>query len=210
MFSQHQPIIGKWARARPENFAHVQLLAILSARQPFERVGEDMAAVLEGDHKPLFDWKLNAWLDARDYSGERLARCEMIYLRGDGPRMEAELLAEITSWLGFGFIKGGFVAQLAYGVIGCIDSRNQTAYNLPQFAAVKTTALHATRLKHARRYVRLCRRLGGCEALWNAWCDGYATSRVAARLLDGWECSAEHCRILGLDPGPNYLDDMPF
>ena len=124
-------------------------------------------------------------------------------------------MAEITSWYGLSFIKGGFVAQLAYGVVGCLDTRNQAAYGIGKrdFRELPANASVGWRLRHARRYCRMCRKLGGAAVLWDAWCDEYQHSKVAARLSTGWLASAEHCRILGLPTGDDPLagvDDIPF
>lgn len=209
MFADHQPIIGQWARACPENFARAQLLAILSARQPFDYVGEDLNAVLAGDPRPLFAWKAAAWFDIQRTAARRLAACEMIYCRGSKVAMETELLAEITKTIGLGLIKGGFVAQMVYGVIGCIDSRNQDEFGIAKrrYREIPPSATDATRTRKCREYVLACRKLGGCAFLWDNWCQGYALK--GGRLSTSWEVSAEHCRILGLAAG-NDASDIPF
>jgi hypothetical protein len=42
MYAEHQPIIARYARQNPANFARVARFVILSIRQPLWRVGEAM------------------------------------------------------------------------------------------------------------------------------------------------------------------------
>lgn len=209
MFDQHQPTIGRWAQAHPANFAKVQLLAILSARQPFPEIHEDYQAVLRGDTRSLFAWKHEAWRQAELKSAERLAKLKAIEalrpIWGD-QTTDAALLVEVTQWYGLGLIKGGFVLQLTFGRVGCLDTRNQHDFGLDARALTLPYRLtDKQRRRLVRRYIDQCNALGGCAYLWDTWCSNY----VRGRLSDPWEVSAEHCRILGLDPGVNPAD-IPF
>lgn len=208
MFKQHQPLIAEHATT-PDGFADLQLLAIASARMPFSRVAEDFAAVKSGDATPLFAWKHEAWRQAQADKEIRFAAVRSIlYDPGADfdtryPDRESAALALVSQWYGLGFVKGGFVLQMAYGISGCIDARNEETY------AVEAKATRApssrlgmkSRYKHARAYNALCAALGGTETLWNAWCDYYAASGDNPDWTDGWQVSAEHCRVLGIDPG---------
>ena len=204
MFANHQPIISEYARAHEGAFARVGLLCILSARQPFFSVADQFTDVMRGDRRWLFDWKSRAWNEMHDQCMSRFARLEAIR-QNSGPRMlEANLLAEVVSWHGFGLAKGGFLLQLTYGLVGCLDSRNIAQYGLAEPCNLPKTLSYRTRLKKCCEYVDLCYALGGSEVLWDEWCYGFEVEGRKA-----FEVSAEHCRILGLDPNVNETK-IPF
>jgi hypothetical protein len=122
---------------------------------------------------------------------------------------DARMLTCVASWFGLGFVKGGFVLQMAYGISGCIDARNIDTFgvNPRSVSAPKKMEQYKTRYRKALAYNKLIRSLGGTENLWNAWCTYYAESGDYPEWVDGWQVSAEHCRILGLDPGSPIEED---
>lgn len=209
MYAQHQPLISGWSRSHPEHFALCGLLCILSARQPFDRLGDDMEAVLSGnDPSPLFAWKAEAWRQHEAAAAPRLQALEMAHFwhKGSPLSLDTRLLELVASWHGFGFVKGGFLLQLTFGRLGCLDVRNAQDFGLGRIRNPdrrSPTALSA----QARRYAKRCRALGGPDYLWDHWCTNYALS--SARLTTPWQVSAEHCRVLGLDPGADPAD-IPF
>lgn len=215
MFKQHQTTIQDACRDSVFVFSHVGLLVILSARQPFYTVATQFDDVLKGEgNEHLFDWKYDAWMIMQAEAAARKAKLDAIYadtnLHDDAKA--TEMLAEVGMWHGFGLVKGGFFIQLVYGLSGCIDTRNLDYFNLDarDFNASKIKAKRIeTRRRHATAYHRVIRSLGGTELLWNVWCDYMA--ETSSRFSDGWDVSAEHCRILRLPTGERpTCDDIPF
>jgi hypothetical protein len=214
MFSQHQPLIAEHA-STPEGLVDIALLAIVSARMPFARVREDFAAVKNGDTTPLFAWKFEAYRRFKERAEKVKARLEREYgfTRRSPYLRTAYMLAEISGEYGLGFVKGGFVLQMAYGVSGCVDTRNIDTFGVSRNAvAPPSVALkYETRLRKARAYTKLINSLGGTGFLWDAWCTYYADSGDNPDWSDGWDVSAEHCRILGIDPGERpQIEEIPF
>ena len=205
MFAQHQPTISAYGRSSAEGFARCGLLCIASARQPFATVGEAMREILGGrGASDLFAWKAQAWDQLQETATERLATLEALEAKRAS---DVAMLLQVTSWYGFGYVKGGFLLQMLYGRLGCLDTRNEAQFGLRYLRKRADTSLEA-RTQVARRYVRKVKSLGGCEFLWNNWCMGLAAE--GNRFKSTWDVSAEHCRILGLDPGAEDFSSPPF
>jgi hypothetical protein len=117
----------------------------------------------------LAGWKRDAikWIDVN--AAEVFATADALYDAGDAP-----LLSYLADLPGLGLAKGGFLAQLVWGVVGCLDSHNVARFglNANQFAAYrfKSAKTATTRQKLVRQYLALCEECGGCETLWNDWC----------------------------------------
>ena len=223
MYQDHQPKIAAFASQSSDNFVDVGLLCILSARMPFARVSEDFATVKGGDHAPLFAWKSEAYFELRDEVNARRYKLAAMndrrneYIRrgwqGMVTRTETEMLSYVLTWFGFNLVKGGFFLQMVYGISGCLDVRNENTYDLQERAtrAVPAVSTRRNRDRKAAAYNALCRRLGGTETLWDAWCDYYAASGDNEAWETGEDVSAAHCIILGIDPGSaNTEADIPF
>jgi len=210
MFANHQKQIGQWCRQSADNFADVQLLAILSARQPFSRVREQFEMVKRDDWSPLFAWKKQAYQEAIEDADTRLETCLMLDHIGDEDYSNADiLLEEVATWSGFGLVKGGFVVQMAFGLSGCLDSRNMDDLHMPVRMWRSDGFAHhslTTRMRKVRKYNQAVEDIG-TGALWDMWCTNYAAG--SDHFLSAWDVSAEHCRILGITPD---LDEgeMPF
>lgn len=195
MYAQHQPIIAQWGMSTPERFAAVGLLCLLSARQDFRLVRGIQKRVLAGDEAPLWGWKRDAWHQHREHAVDRRTHIEIAVLDGVD---DAELLHIVCSWHGFGMVKGGFMLQMLTGRTGCLDARNAQRYGLGRVRDPDHRRPRALQ-RHIDAYLDTCRALGGPAHLWDSWCADYAASTTYFRTP--WDVSAEHCRILGLDPG---------
>lgn len=217
MFEQHQPLIGQYARSHPDNMANVAIMCIITAHWPFDRVAHDFDQVVNRrNYSVLYGWKQNAVNLAEAFSVERFNCMQGLYATTfDEDTKETLMLAEVAQWHGLGFVKGGFFLQLCYGLSGCLDIRNAETYEIPQseLRAPRKILKSATRIKKAGIYNKLCKRLGGTAKLWDTWCDLYAfdypENEKSKRFSTGWQVSAEHCRILGIDPGVEP-EEVPF
>ena len=78
-----------------------------------------------------------------------------------------------------------------------------------KFRMDKSTNL-AKRRQLIKSYLSFCNELGGCRKIWDAWCNHYGETSDA--FVDGEDVSAEHCRILGIDPSTQrgYVHDWTY
>lgn len=205
MFDLHQPMIGRFARQSPENMARVALVCILTARMPFGGVAEQLRKYDRGERHMLFAWKYRAVAEVNE-------RADDLYRTLEGLQSKPNhQLAHVLSVHGMGMVKGGFWLQLAYGVSGCLDMHNVDRFELRRghIRAPEPTVSYQARLRRATAYHKLVKRLGGTAQLWDGWCE-YLASVQRARWSGPFDVSAEHCRILGLDPGKAGDDEIPF
>ena len=167
MFTTHQKSIGRWGRKSPDNTSWIIAMVLLSIQQHWDQIGNQLIDLKENglDCKYLFASKRLGW----DYVvANKKELHEAIYSRN---LPMAEKLLAVASIPNIDLIKAGFVLQLCIGKVGCLDVHNLRRFGLkPQ--AFKTYGLkYDTALGKAKLYVKVCEDLGGCEYLWNSWCD---------------------------------------
>jgi hypothetical protein len=171
MFAEHQPQLSRLGRSGPDGFARIVTFALLTIRQPLRIAAADYLLVRRGDTSPLFGSKHAAIADLQERAADLHGMCEMEYARCTGRELENSLLLILTSIPGIGPAKAGFVAQMIYGVSGCLDSHNLRRFSIPDgaYKLRKEGPLIAQALL-IDDYNRVISNLGGTEALWNSWC----------------------------------------
>ena len=205
MFATHNPVIGDYAKSSPDAFEHVFQFVIGTVQQSIEASPAITAGFqLEGSgSRDAWGWKGAALDWMAENKGEAFARACSTY-------DAAGLIHEFASYPGLGVVKGGFLAQLAFGVGGCVDSHNMKRFGVTpsQFAAhrFKGAKTAATRAKIVNQYCNLIDDNGGCAVLWDGWCDHVASLRPDV-FDDGFAVSETHCTALGLKAAPI---EIPF
>ena len=173
MFSTHQKAISDFALSSNVGLERTFRLVFLSIRQPFWRMPEQFKSVddMGLDSPYLFGWKRAGLAFVRaNASGLRHALAGVPAGYGG-----AETLLQIASVPGLGLVKAGFVLQLVTGSAGCIDSHNLERFGLNANAfKYGSNASDALKRKKALAYLDACWNAGGCESLWNGWCDHVA------------------------------------
>ena len=173
MFSTHQKAISDFALSSNVGLERTFRLVFLSIRQPFHTMHKQMKDVdTNGMQSPyLFGWKREGLAFVRANAStlrDTLAAVPAGY--GD-----AEALLQIASIKGLGLVKAGFVLQLVTGSAGCLDSHNMERFGLNVNAfKFGVSASDALKRKKALAYLDACRNAGGCESLWNGWCNHVA------------------------------------
>lgn len=182
MFAEHQAQIAEHAHD-PQGFARVCKFVIATVRTQFPDVvavldrciaGEDVPRVMFGVKRKGFDW-----LD--ENAAGLLSDCEMLAACGDEPG----LIMALCAIPGIGYAKAGFIAQLVWGRVGCLDTHHLIRFGLKpeEFAA------HGLyRRANAERYCEVTSACGSPETLWNTWCDyvgrtqGYGTAEQVSAM----------------------------
>ena len=203
MYRQHQPAIAAFARANPAGLLHVMRFAAVSAREKFYNV----PAVMGDPERELWGHKIHAWAEMERQARAAYEQCEAI-AEGGWPRREraALLIRYLATLPGLNLSKAGFVAQMAYGCGGCLDSVNIQRLKLDSFARavngnsryrIKHQRTPAKRLRLARWYVANTERCGGPGKLWDDWCAEIAL-RYPSTFPTAENASAHHLVCLGL------------
>ena len=175
MYNRDQPLISGWARACPENFAFVISFAIISARVHFSNMPRFMREFKKlGLGAPCVRQSVKYEGVRRMMLAEErtsvFSDCERLYLAGDYDA----LLTRLYGVYGLGFAKAGFVAQLVYGVSGCLDSHNLRRFGIGarKYQSRQYAGESAKRaLERATDYNRTIALWGGTRALWDGWVD---------------------------------------
>jgi len=196
MFAVHQPLIGAYAVDSPRALADVVAFVLTSIRKPLWRAAADMSLIRSGNLAPL---ALPFTREGFEFVKRHRRK---LYRDAFARRADAAALVELFSTVpGLGLPKAGFVAQLAFGLGGCIDTHNLKRFGLNpnRWHTSAKTAPHI-RSRKAADYAAVCDRLGGCAFLWDSWCEYVAANSHGARLhyRDAFDVSATHCRAFEL------------
>jgi hypothetical protein len=195
MFRLHQKAIAAHAETA-EGFRRVVRFVHLTIQEPLDRAPAFMRACERGDKRCLWGWKASADAWWSENYAEAFEACRGFAAVGDVD----SLVAYLSQCPGLGFAKGGFVAQLAFGVSGCIDSHNLERFGIdPKIVAPRKVKRFETARKHAARYNAAVATLGGTEALWDSWCEFVAARPGYGKALGAFGVSALHCAALGID-----------
>ena len=196
MFSMHQKAISDFALGSNVGLERTFRLVFLSIRQPFHTMQKQMQDVDEnGMQSPyLFGWKRSGLAFVRA-NASTLRETLKAVPEGYG---DAQALLDVATVPGLGLVKAGFVLQLVTGSAGCIDSHNMERFGLNANAfKYGASASDALKRKKALAYLDACWKAGGCESLWNGWCD-YVAAYHPKHWQSGFDVSAMHqSAILG-------------
>jgi|HubBroStandDraft_4_1064222.scaffolds.fasta_scaffold01644_8 hypothetical protein len=173
MFADHQPQLSRLGRSGPEGMVRIATFAMLTARVHLHDAVRDYPLVRAGQRTKLrsvFAWK-HVGLEELEARGPEIYECaERLYQGAKGEELEDGLLNIFTSVFGLGLAKAGFIAQMIYGVSGCIDTHNLERFDLP-ISMLKLNGASVRRAsKMIHKYNQVCRDSGGTQALWDTWC----------------------------------------
>lgn len=180
MFAEHQPQLSKLGRSGPEGFKRIVTFTLCTIRVQLHAAVKDYILVRRGNRKvrSIFGSK-HSGLDALDeHAGDYYEQCERAYYDYEGEELEDELLHVITAIPGIGAAKGGFIAQMIYGVSGCLDGHNLRRFGIPEGTYKLAGRPPTKRSALISDYNRVCRNVGGTQWLWDTWCQ-YLADRDA-------------------------------
>jgi len=169
MFTEHQPLIAEHART-PEGFADVVQFVITTQNQYFYRVGEvidEIAQVGFEETKYLTPGQNRGIAYTRLHAPRLLDDCK------SAPLMEQlRLLIEIPH---IGIVKAGFITQMCYGRIGCLDRHNLRTAGLSLSAFARIPQSTESLTQRLATYITTCNAMGTSAWLWDGWCRLIAT-----------------------------------
>jgi hypothetical protein len=201
MYKIHAVNCQQYAQRSPDNLADIILMAVLSIRQPWLNIGEQLRDVRTNkqEAKSLWGGKKKTYKYVMANKHKMFAQMQAV-INSTKPD-EAKAISLMNIFLrvdGLGIPKAGFVCQLAAGLVGCMDSHNIKMYGIdPATLSLtkkpKTKKGIATNDKKVLDYVTLCHDYG-TENLWNSWCNFLATK--SPKWQDGNHVSEVHYSYL--------------
>lgn len=198
-FDRDAKLVGAWARRDPANFAEVVTFVLLTIQQNIEGTpgALDNVRALGADSPHLWGQKLPGFKYINRHADRILSECEDLARAG----LDAYLVLALTEIPGLGLVKAGFVAQLVWCRVGCLDTHNLRRFGLQASAFRLTKGLKLnTALGKARLYVATCEAQGGARNLWNGWCRYVAALRPAVFPGGADQVSRIHSQAFGLAP----------
>lgn len=197
MYKTHATRVQAYAQQSPDNLARTIAFVMTTIRSPIERAPVEVAEIdALGDAAPsLWGGKRKGYRYTQEHKAQLFTDCMACHANGD----DVGLLKVLVAVPMLGLPKAGFVAQLAFGRVGCLDTHNLNRYDL-KAAAFATSGLKTDGEaldRKCRLYLATCEQLGGCEQLWNTWCD-YVAAQYPNKFADGDVVSAIHCVALTL------------
>jgi len=201
MFQKHQTKISNAVMNDKSGkmLGKVMTMVILSIQQPWYRIEEMMLETNKKgiDSRYIGNWQMkrnafkyilknrkDIWQSMQDYKAGKIDL--------------AELLLIVASCDGLGLVKAGFVIQLSIGEIGCLDVHNLRRFGLNGSTfKYGSNASYALMRKKAELYIETCNKLGGCEYLWDSWCE-YLAEKNPNRFRDADHVSELHSNAMGL------------
>lgn len=192
MFNRDQPQLSALGRSGPDGFERICTFVLLTIRQPLRIACMDYKLVRDGERGPLFGAKSRGLDYVQAHAGDLLDECEECYALMPDDDAECAILHILMRIPGIGPAKAGFIAQMLYGLSGCIDTHNLTRFGLDERHFKMNKALKpARKCAIVRDYNTFCRKVGGAEALWNGWCD-YLAARDPINYPSGDAVSRLH------------------
>jgi len=184
MYSKQATAIQAECAASPEAFRDVLVFVLATIQEPIERMPQHMQTIRNDGRQaaPLWGMKRQGYDDAQP-NYRKLWTHLMCANVTRAPFWRERCLIDIVDNIhGINVAKAGFVMQLAVGAVGCLDSHNLKRFGLKKsaFNIAPTVKTLTTKLKKVAAYVAACDELGGCEFLWDSWCDYVAEQRPEA------------------------------
>lgn len=206
MFDIHQATIERYAKANAENWFKTIQFVLLTIQQPLWQIPNQMELVNRqgAEANCLWGMKGVGWAWHKEHMHETYDHAMLInHIHPNPEHAASELLLYLAGLPSLGLVKAGFVAQLAFGLVGCLDTHNLFRFGLSEsefksssFKGAKTITTKQRKVNH---YIAVCNDLGGARGLWNSWCAYvYERNAYALRYDSAFAVSAMHCEALGL------------
>ncbi len=167
MYATDQPIVAKHATT-VAGFVDTLNMVSLSIRNPWHKVGSMLKDVDKNGAGSIYlknGTKAAFYAYVTSHAVSLKADCDALAAAGD----TVGLIYRLTQIPGLGIVKAGFVAQLVYGVGGCLDCHNLKRLGLKESAFKLTGKEHLDKTRIAI-YVDAINRAGGTAQLWDDWC----------------------------------------
>ena len=198
MFKTHQTKISKWAMRSVDNTAKVCLLVSATIQTQTPRVFDEYRDILAKGKASPYCWGMKE--QTYDYVMQNKKQIYRVLKDAKLGKIKlVDCLVELSRMDGIGLAKAGFIMQLCIGEVGCMDTHNLQRFGLEAktFKFGKTASDKLRRMK-AELYIQACEEQGGCEYLWNSWCELIGTEKFPELYGTGEAVSKLHCDWLGI------------
>lgn len=212
MFKDHNPIINEYMQASAEQMIDGIMFVVLSVKTPFHTMAQQMAdyrakgldskyvwgfkrqtyEYLQENGKDLYDELMD--LSTRSQFGDRKFKGRSIWTERD-----RKMMLVLTDVPGLGVVKAGFVMQMMFGRVGCIDVHNLRRFYKVDAKDVKFVKIASdhVKLEKITNYINICKGNRSTQKLWDQWCEQLTDKKCnKGRFSSGDEVSSFHVQAL--------------
>jgi len=199
-FKDVNPVINAYMQKSEMHMQDGIMFVVLSIKTPFHTMSKQMQDYRKHGLSSKYVWgfkkqTLEYLLENRSDLYRRLMAASRIDVsKGHRDRMMMEMLTQVP---GLGLVKAGFVMQMMFGRVGCIDVHNARRFRkvTPKDLSFSPTAKFTTRLQKIDNYIDICKGHRSTEKLWDQWCDLIA-DKHCNHFSTGWDVSKYHLEAL--------------
>lgn len=216
MFKDHNPVINEYMQANAQQMIDGIMFVVLSVKTPFHTMAQQMQDYRAngGDSKYVWGFKRQTYdylqehgQDLYDELMDLRTRTEF-YSKGQPIKFrgrqiwhhrDKQMMLCLTDVPGLGVVKAGFVMQMMFGRVGCIDVHNQRRLYSVDAKSLQLTkaAKDDTKLVKIDAYVNICKKNNSTQRLWDQWCEQLTDKRCnKGRFASGNDVSAYHVHAL--------------
>lgn len=216
MFKDHNPVINAYMQDDYKKMIDGIMFVVLSVKTPFHTMQMQMddyrkhggkSKYVWGFKRQTYDYLQEHGKDLYDELMDLSTRTEF-YDKGQPLKFrgkqvwhhrDKQMMLCLTDVPGLGVVKAGFVMQMMFGRVGCIDVHNQRRlYSIdPKSLQLTKSAKDNTKLVKIDEYVHICKKNNSTQRLWDQWCEQLTDKRCnKGRFASGEAVSAYHVQAL--------------
>jgi hypothetical protein len=199
-FKDVNPVINAYMQKSEMHMQDGIMFVVLSIKTPFHTMSKQMQDYRKYGLSSKYVWgfkkqTLEYLLENRSDLYRRLMAAYRIDMSKNArDRWMMEMLTQVP---GLGLVKAGFVMQMMFGRVGCIDVHNSRRFRkvTPKDLQFSPTAKFTTRLQKIDNYIEICKGHRSTSKLWDQWCDLIA-DKHCNHFNSGWDVSKYHLEAL--------------
>lgn len=207
MFKKYNPLINAYGQENYKNMIDLIIAVILTIKMPHWMWPKMMEDVRKHgiNSKYLFGFKRKTYEYLLEHGPElyddlmRLWRTPKKELGGTVQTKDGEMMMRLLDVPGLGLAKAGFVMQMMFGRVGCMDVHN--VRRLYKVSVADVTFSKASKLetkkKKVMNYVNLFTGARTTEKIWDSWCEQVMWNQCnRGRFSSADEVSRLHLTVL--------------
>lgn len=205
MFDTHNPVINEYMQSNYKNMVDGIMFVVLSVKAPFHTMQKQMADYRVNGVNSKYVWGFKRQTleylqeNGKDLYDELMDLKDRKFGRYGVSERDKKMMLVLTDVPGLGVVKAGFVMQMMFGRVGCIDVHNQRRlYSInPKDLVFVKNATDRTKLQKIETYVNICKGNNSTRRLWDHWCTLLTEKKCnKGRFTCGDDVSAFHVTAL--------------
>jgi len=208
MFKDINPRINEYMQLNPIGMQDGIMFVVLSIKTPFHTMKTQMLDYKQKglDSKYVWGFKKDTLNYLLNHSAELYDDLMELWLTpkkelgGTADTKDAAMMMRLMEVPGLGMVKAGFVMQMMFGRVGCMDVHNTRRFYKVDSKDVQISAgvrKDSTKFRKIIGYVQLCKGNRSTSKLWDSWCEQLVYKPCnRGRFADGNAVSQFHLQAL--------------